>query len=363
MDSLTAEVGELRADNASLRQQAERTTELLRKLQVNSAADLASPQLHLSRSDGKSRMPTAPATAHKEVTTDRRGGAAPPPPSKEATTDQRGGDDRSGSSRSAVGDTEDGDGFQFQRRRRPRPNVGTSSQSTLASVVRTPRQCALFATRLAADTTPSDLRSSLHDLLNGVDVTCTQLTSRHPSYASFHIAIEEQHFGRINTPEWDHWERKRRTQIPRGGRPRQIWVRSHPLAPLLGRQWPQVDLQRSTAWGAPQASSEEQRFGIGHPGPEGPKQQVGQGRSSPALRWMLTQQHPPCGLEAVPWAPLPRWTLMGEHPPCGLKAVQLALLPRKGDLTGDASRPKTSAFPSTPLTVPGPCARPGHKSP
>ncbi|KAM7297926.1 hypothetical protein ISCGN_023077 [Ixodes scapularis] len=161
---------------------------------------------------------------------------------------------------------------------------------------------------------------------------------------------------------WDHWGRKRKTQILRGGRPRQIWVRSHPLAPLLGRQWPQVDLQRSTAWGAPQASSEDQSSGIGGPGPEGPKQQVGQGRSYPALRWMLTQQHPPCGLEAVPWAPLPRWTLMREHPPCGLEAVQLALLPRKGDLTGDAGRPKTSAFPSTPLTVPDPCARPGHKT-
>lgn len=116
IDSLTAEVSELQADNASLLQQTERTTELLRKLRVNSAADLASLQLHLSRNsellrkpvsvnrvdsqglaekhrvgpqgladkhlystrldlDGKQNMPTA---SRKNATTYKREGAAPP---------------------------------------------------------------------------------------------------------------------------------------------------------------------------------------------------------------------------------------------------------------------------------------------
>ncbi|KAH9371781.1 hypothetical protein HPB48_013295 [Haemaphysalis longicornis] len=178
IDSLTAEVGELRADNASLRQQTERTTELLRKLQVNSAADFASLQLHLSRNSellrtAASQFPGANRTASKHE--------APPPESAEAP--------------------EDDDGFRLQRRRRARPNVGRSSKSTLAAVVRPPRQRALFVTRLAPGTTTVDLTSSLKDLLNGVEVTCTQLPSRHPSYSSFHVAIEEQHFDGINTPE------------------------------------------------------------------------------------------------------------------------------------------------------------------
>ncbi|KAH9363238.1 hypothetical protein HPB48_017805 [Haemaphysalis longicornis] len=84
---------------------------------------------------------------------------------------------------------------------RARPNVGRSSKSTLAAVVRPPRQRALFVTRLAPGTTTVDLTSSLKDLLNGVEVTCTQLPSRHPSYSSFHVAIEEQHLDGINTPE------------------------------------------------------------------------------------------------------------------------------------------------------------------
>lgn len=230
IDSLTAEVGELRADNASLRQQTERTTELLRKLQVNSAADFASLQLHLSRnsellrtavsvnrvdpqglagtqfystvlkSDDKQSVPTAP---RKYAATDKREGAAPPLSTRPS---QFPGANRTASKHEApppesAEAPEDDDGFRLQRRRRARPNVGRNSKSTLTAVVRPPRQRALFVTRLAPGTTTLDLTSSLKDLLNGVEVTCTQLPSRHPSYSSFHVAIEEQHSDGINTPE------------------------------------------------------------------------------------------------------------------------------------------------------------------
>lgn len=143
IDSMTARVGELRADNAPLRQQTEGTTELLRKLQVNSAANLASLQLHLSRnlellykavnvncvdsqgladkhlystmlvSDGKQNMPSAP---RKDATTDKREGAAPPLTSRPS---QFPGANRMASKHEAppketAGALEDDDGFRAE---------------------------------------------------------------------------------------------------------------------------------------------------------------------------------------------------------------------------------------------------------
>ena len=93
--------------------------------------------------------------------------------------------------------TTDDDGYTLvQKKRRVKPATGTNSTSKLTAVPRPPRSRALFVSRLDPTTTVDDIAAILSSVVK--TCVCTQLPSRHMSYASFHIAVEWDDFDKVN---------------------------------------------------------------------------------------------------------------------------------------------------------------------
>lgn len=96
----------------------------------------------------------------------------------------------------------DAEGFKtVTRKKRPRPAEGKNAGSKLSSVPRQPRRRGLFVSRLDPQTTEADITESLASVLRGKSVTCTKLVTKHDSYASFHVAVENDDFDDINVPD------------------------------------------------------------------------------------------------------------------------------------------------------------------
>lgn len=98
--------------------------------------------------------------------------------------------------------SKDADGFTLVRRKkRVKPSSGSCESSKLSSAPRAPRLKALFVSRLNPDTTCSDVGEVLTAVLEGTSFTCTKLKTRHESYSSFRIAVNEDDFERVNNAD------------------------------------------------------------------------------------------------------------------------------------------------------------------
>ncbi|KAG0426831.1 hypothetical protein HPB47_026080 [Ixodes persulcatus] len=97
--------------------------------------------------------------------------------------------------------TEVPDGFTIVNgRRRTKPTVGTGKASKVGVVSR-PRKAALFVSRLAPDTTASDVILLVEPLLNGNPICCSKMKTKHETYSSFHVEVNQDSFEVINRPE------------------------------------------------------------------------------------------------------------------------------------------------------------------
>lgn len=97
--------------------------------------------------------------------------------------------------------TEVPDGFTIvNRRRRTKPMVGTGKASKVGVISR-PRKAALFVSRLAPDTTASDVLLLVEPLLKGNPICCSKMKTKYETYSSFHVEVNQDSFELINRPE------------------------------------------------------------------------------------------------------------------------------------------------------------------
>jgi hypothetical protein len=76
--------------------------------------------------------------------------------------------------------------------------IRVRSYSSLSVVQKRVRKKSLFVFQFSIDVTASDVEKSLKDQLQLASLACTRLKTRHNSYASFHISVEEDDFHLIN---------------------------------------------------------------------------------------------------------------------------------------------------------------------
>lgn len=193
IDALAKDVKMLKADNEALRLRLSENTELLRKastpLEVqglparqssNFAAALKNPSKSTTNTDddGIGRQSTKPFRLPQRS---NLATATQPEPKRNDV---------------------DAEGFQtFTRKKRVKPTEGRNTVSKLSCVPRQPRRRALFISRLNPHTTESDITESLAGVLKGKWMKCTKLATKHDSYASFHVLVENDDFDEINTPD------------------------------------------------------------------------------------------------------------------------------------------------------------------
>ncbi|CAN7981100.1 unnamed protein product, partial [Ixodes pacificus] len=202
-DSLIKEVASVRADNVSLHLHLARNTELLRRftaqavlppptttpLQVPSPepASFASALGRDSRTDGGKVTPgSGRTTIHRS-------------PSKTAVTLVS-----SALSVQVTGEVapKDADGFTLLlRKKHVKPSSGTCASSKVSSVPRPPRLKARFVSRLSPDTSCDDVGAALTAFLEGKPLICIKLKTKHDSYSSFHITVNEEDFNKINVAD------------------------------------------------------------------------------------------------------------------------------------------------------------------
>ncbi|CAN8015619.1 unnamed protein product [Ixodes persulcatus] len=97
--------------------------------------------------------------------------------------------------------TEVPDGFTIvNRRRSTKPTVGTGKASKV-DVISRHRKAALFVSRLAPDTTASDVLLLVEPLLKGNPICCSKIKIKYETYSSFHCEVHQDSFEVINRPE------------------------------------------------------------------------------------------------------------------------------------------------------------------
>lgn len=84
------------------------------------------------------------------------------------------------------------------RNRFPEASVGANENSDLQTVPRQPLKKALFVSRLHPDTSVPTVLKLVTDVCKDGSVVCTRLKTKHPSYASFHVAVSDACFDLVN---------------------------------------------------------------------------------------------------------------------------------------------------------------------
>ncbi|KAG0411199.1 hypothetical protein HPB47_011664 [Ixodes persulcatus] len=84
---------------------------------------------------------------------------------------------------------------------RPPATFGTAKHCTLQVAPKSLAARGLFISRLAPSTKASDVQELLAGLVGDRTVTCTRLKTRHHSYNSFHVALDEGLLDIVNKPE------------------------------------------------------------------------------------------------------------------------------------------------------------------
>lgn len=88
-------------------------------------------------------------------------------------------------------------GMTGKTRRPARFGVGVTSE--LSVVAPRPRRKAMFVSKLSPDTTPAQLQEHFSSI--GVQpLACRRLKTRYASYSSFHVALEDEAFQRLQDP-------------------------------------------------------------------------------------------------------------------------------------------------------------------
>lgn len=104
--------------------------------------------------------------------------------------------------RNAKASAEDDDGFtKVVRRRKPMMKTGVAKDSAITAVPGHPRTKSLFVSRLAPNTSETDVVAIVASVLDDKEVICTKLKPRHPSYSSFHLSVADDMFERVNATE------------------------------------------------------------------------------------------------------------------------------------------------------------------
>lgn len=208
VDSLVKEVVSVKAENASLLLHLSRNTEMLRRF--------IAPNVEPRPTTTLPAQPGTESASYAAVL-----GRNSPCPSVASPTSGTSGSNfttahlrSTSTSAVAVGSSvlpsavtvpkasTDADGFSLiQRKKRVKPSSGSCAGSKLSSAPRAPRLKALFVSRLNPDTTCSDVGEVLTEVLDGKSFTCTKLKTRHESYASFRIAVNEDDFDKVNNAD------------------------------------------------------------------------------------------------------------------------------------------------------------------
>jgi hypothetical protein len=84
-----------------------------------------------------------------------------------------------------------------ERKKLRTPMIGVRN-SSLVTISKSVKTKSLFVSRFSPHVTSSDIEESLNEQLKLSSLVCTRLKTKHNTYASFHILVQEDDFSLIN---------------------------------------------------------------------------------------------------------------------------------------------------------------------